>query len=178
MRSCILLVVFSLHICPSLPAQQAPAAKTAQPLPRNTLYRLLFNEIAAFQNQASQLAAQGKPNAFILNYHRSQFQLSSTQADQLVQIALPCAQQIKALDDQARAIIGPVKKQYGLSPHVAVPPPPPALADLEAQRTAVVLAAADSIAAAFGPTQFAPFELLVQKHFGSKRTTSMASSTN
>jgi hypothetical protein len=172
------LIVTALLAASNGYCQQAPAATAVQPLPRNTLYRLLFREIAAFQNQAAQLAAQGKSNTFVSTYHQNQFHLDASQAAELIQIALSCAQQIQALDDQARLIVQQVKKQYGMSPNVAVPPPPPALAELEALRTSIVLAAADSIASAFGPVEFASFEPLVQKHFGSRHSAPAAISTN
>ena len=172
------LVVTTLFVAPTaVYCQQTPGATTSQPMPSRVMYRILFNEIAAFQNEAAQLAAQGKRNAFVLNYHQNQFQLNAAQAAQLIQVALPCAQDVKALDAQARAIVQAVKKQYRLSPNKAVPPLPPALAQLEAQRTAVVLAAADSLAAAFGPTEFAAFELLAQQHVGSSIRPSTTVST-
>jgi hypothetical protein len=114
------------------------------------LYRLLFKEVAAFQNEAAQLASQGKPSTFVSTYHQKQFQLDASQAAELIQIALPCAQQIQSLDNHARLIVQQVKKQYGKSQGAAVPPPPAALAELEALRTSIVLAAANSIASAFG----------------------------
>jgi len=61
MRTGLLLVAFSLPLSPSLFAQQAVGATmTPQPLARDVMYRVLFRQIAAFQAQASQLAAQLK----------------------------------------------------------------------------------------------------------------------
>ncbi len=171
------LVVTLLAAPTAVYCQQTAGATTKQPMARRVMYRILFNEIAAFQNEAVQLAAQGKRNAFVLNYHQNQLQLNAAQAAQLVQVAVPCAREIKGLDAQARAIVQAVKRQYRLSPKKAVPPLPPALAQLEAQRTAVVLAAADSLAAAFGPTEFAAFELLAQQHVGSSIRPSTTVST-
>jgi hypothetical protein len=89
----------------------------------------------------------------------------------LIPIARSCTQQIQAIDDQAAAIIQAVKKQHKNaarnSPNATVPPPPPELADLEARRTAVVLAAADKVATAFGSAQFSYFESLVRLYVGS-----------
>ncbi len=50
---------------------QAPAnlTLTPQPMARQIMYRILFREIGAYQNQATQLAAVGKPSAFLANYH-------------------------------------------------------------------------------------------------------------
>ena len=150
----------------------------ANSLPRSVLYRLLVREVAAFQGHAAQLDAQGKASNFVSRYHQTLFHLDDLQAAQLIEIVIPCAQQVKALDDQASTIIQHAKANYGKLHGVPVPPPPAALADLEARRTAVVLAAADSIAAAFGPAEFASFELLVQKHFGSRHTAPGGASGN
>ena len=144
---------------------------TPQPLARDVMYRVLFREIAAYRNAADQLAAQSKPDAFIRNYHEKVLELSAAQATQLIQIAMPCVQRIQAIDSQASAIIQAVKTQHKNaprnSPNAVVPPPPQELAALEAQRATVILAAADSIAAAFGPAQFAYFENLVRRYVGS-----------
>jgi hypothetical protein len=162
-----LAVVAALAAASTYGQPAGDVSVSPQPLARGVMYRILFREIAAYQNQADQLAAQSQPDGFVRNYHRQVLQLSSEQAAQLIQIALSCVPQIQAIDDQASAIIAAVKNQYGRSPGVAVPPPPPALQQLEAQRTAVVLSAADSVAAAFGPTEFASFESLVRQHVGS-----------
>jgi non-ribosomal peptide synthetase component F len=168
MRSGILLFVFSLPFCPSLPAQQPSGTTlTPQPMRRDVRYRILFREIAAYQGIAAQLAAQSKPNAFVLNYLTQALQLTSTQADQLNSIALPCAQQIQVIDRQAAAIIQAARGKYGLSEGVAVPPVPAELVQLEAQRTALILAAVSTITDAFGPSQFATFDSMVQQHIGS-----------
>ncbi len=99
----------------------------------------------------------------------------------MIQIALPCVQQVQAIDQQAAAIINAVKSQYKNVPKGAtaslVPPPPPQLATLEAQRTSVVLAAADSIASAFGPAQFAYFESVVRRYIGSNLVASAPASS-
>ncbi|HEY6340899.1 MAG TPA: hypothetical protein VIY49_05365 [Bryobacteraceae bacterium] len=143
---------------------------TPQPMARDVMYRILFRQIAAFQAQANVLAAQSKPNAFVANYHQNALQLSPAQAQQLIGVAVPCAQQIKAIDQQAEAIINAVKKQYkGIprGPNAMVPPPSPQLAALEAQRTALVLAAADTLATEYGSAQFAYFENIVRLFIGS-----------
>jgi hypothetical protein len=171
MRTGVLFCVLSLRLCPSLLAQQPSGPTlTPQPLARDVMYRILFRQIAAFQVQASQLAAQFKPNAFAANYHQNALQLSPLQATQLINVAVPCVQQMKAIDQQAAAIIDAVKKQYkGMpkGPNSMVPPPPPQLSVLEAQRTALILAAADALASEYGPAQFAYFENTVRLYVGS-----------
>ncbi len=168
-----LAVLFgALVATPATYGQQASTSTLVpQPMPRDVMYRILFREIAAYQAQASQLASQLKPNAFVANYHQKVLELTPLQAAQLINVALPCARQIQLIDQQAAAIIDGVKKQYKNMPRGAasslVPPPPPQLSALEAQRTSVILAAADLIAAAFGPAQFAYFESLVRLHVGS-----------
>ena len=150
--------------------QAIPATLSPQPLPREVMYRILFREVAAYQAEADRLAALSKPNAFVRDYHQTLFQLSPANAARLKQVALPCAQQIQALDQQAETILKAVKSKYkGVprgSPDAMVPPPPQELMDLEAQRTAVVLAAANSLTTAFGPGQFVYFESLVRRHVG------------
>ena len=136
MRSISSIVVLSMFACCCLSAQQAPsAAVTPQPLAREVMYRILFRQVAAFQTQANQLAAQSKPNAFVANYHQNALQLSPLQAAiQLMSVAVPCVQQITGIDQQAEAIIGAVKQKFkGLpkGPNSMVPPPPPELAALE-----------------------------------------------
>ncbi len=178
MRSGILLLAFSLPFWPPLSAQQSPTATlTPQPLARDVMYRILFRQIAAFQTQASQLAAQFKPNAFVANYRQNALQLSSLQATQLINIAVPCVQQMKVIDQQAASIIDAVKKQYkGMpkGPNSMVPPPPAQLSVLEAQRTALILAAADTLASEYGPAQFAYFENTVRLYVGSNSKVSTA----
>jgi hypothetical protein len=113
-----------------------------------------------------------------LNYHQTVLQLSPTLFAQLLQIVQPCVQQINAVNQQAAAIIQAAKSTYkGAargSPNAMVPPPPQALADLEAQRKSVILTAADSIATAFGPAQFAYFETVVRRYIGSNYQVSAA----
>jgi hypothetical protein len=98
------------------------------------------------------------------NYHQNLFQLSSQQAGQLVQIAQNCVQQVQGVDAQAAAIIQAARSKYAKS---AVPPPPAQLAQLQAQRSAIVLAAVNSVAAMLGPAQFTTFNGQVQSHIGS-----------
>ena len=140
--------------------------QVSQAVPRDVIYRMLFREIAAYQNEADQLAAQSKPDAFVRNYHQQVLQLTSDQAAQLIPIALACAQQIQSFDAQASAIINVIKQQYRRSPGILVPPPPTQLQQLEGQRSAAAIASADSIAVASGPEAFASFEALVQQHIG------------
>lgn len=113
------------------------------------------------------------------NYHQNALQLSPLQAAQLINVAVPCVQQIEAVDQQAAAIIDAVKKRYkGLpkGPNSMVPPPPPQLATLEAQRTALILAAADTLASEYGPAQFAYFENTVRLFVGSSSKITAAAS--
>ena len=112
MRLIVLLLLGSPRSAPSAFARQSPTSLTPQPLARDVMYRILFSEIAAYQNQAASLAAQSKPNAFLLNYHQNVFQLSPALALQLVQVALPCAQQVRQIDAQAASIIDAVKSKY------------------------------------------------------------------
>ena len=141
------------------------------PLQRDVMYRILFREIVAYQDMADQMAAQSKDAAFLRNYHQNTLELSTAMTAQLIQIVRPCVTQVRAIDAQANAVIRATKAQHkGAppgSPNATTPPPPPELALLEAKRSAVILAAADSIAAAFGPAQFAYFETLVRRHVGS-----------
>ncbi len=145
------------------------------------MYRVLFREIAAYQAQADRLAAQSKPDGFVRNYHQQLLQLTPDKFSQVKEIILPCVQQMQAVDVQARTLIDAVKSQHrGAakgSPNAMVPPPPPELADLEAKRTALILAAADAIAAALGPSQFAYFESLARRHLGSSFQVSTAGKT-
>lgn len=114
---------------------------------------------------------QSKPDGFLRDYHQSLLQLSPAQFAQVKSIALSCVRQIQALDQQAKEIIDGTKGQFKNaprnSPMAMVPPPPPELAALEAQRSMTVLTAADSIAAALGPAQFSYFENLTRRHVGS-----------
>jgi len=139
--------------------------------PARSSIRILFREIAAYQDEADRLAAQAKPDGFLRNYHQKVFELSPALAAQLIPLARSCAQQIRALDAQAAAIVQAVKNQHKNvprnSPNAMVPPAPPELANLETKRTAIILAAADQVATAFGPAQFAYFETLARQHVGS-----------
>ncbi|HEX5431326.1 MAG TPA: hypothetical protein VFW83_05135 [Bryobacteraceae bacterium] len=131
------------------------------------MYGILFREVVAYQNKADRLAAESKPSDFVRNYHASKLQLGAAESARLIEVSRLCVQQIQVIDQKAAAIIQEVKSQYRLSPGVPVPPPPADLAELQSQRTAVLLAAADSLAAAFGPDRFASFEGLVRQHVGS-----------
>lgn len=181
MRTVTLLLLGSLSFSSSVLAQLAPGVTaTPQPLARDVMYRILFRQVAAFQAQASQLAAQFKPSAFVADYHQNALQLSP-QATQLINVAVPCVQQMKAIDQQAAAIIDAVKKQYKgqpKGPNSMVPLPPPQLSALEAQRTALILAAADTLASEYGPAQFAYFENTVRLYVGSNSKISSPTSVN
>jgi hypothetical protein len=58
MRIIALFLLGSLPISSTLLAQQAPGVTTTpQPLARDVMYRILFNEINAYQDEAAALAA-------------------------------------------------------------------------------------------------------------------------
>jgi hypothetical protein len=138
-------------------------------MPRDLMYGLLFREVRKLNDQANALAAQSKPNSFLVNHLRNYLQLSDSLNSQLNAVALSCDLQVEDLDKRAGAIIQTAKQQYRMVPHgrvVRVPPPPQALKDLQAQRKQTILAAADQLAGQYGPAQFAVFESLVRRYVG------------
>jgi hypothetical protein len=168
---CRVCCLFFFLVAAALHAQQPRVTLSPQALPRDVIYRTLFREIAAYQAEADRLAAQSKPDAFVRHYHESVLQLSAAQFAQVKNVALGCVQQIQAIDLRAKEIIDTTKNQFKnvpkTSPKAIVPPPPQELAELEVQRSAIVLAAADTIATALGPAQFSYFENLTRRHVGS-----------
>ena len=171
-RCCVAALFIPLFF-PGLTSGQTPSLAAAQPqlLTRQLMYRILFREVVAAQMAADRAAAESRSDAALRGYHRTKLELTPTQDSQLKQIASACVQQLMVLDNKAAAIIDGAKKLHqGAardSADARVPPPPPELAALEEQRTALVLSAADSLATAFGPAQFAYFETLVRRHVGS-----------
>lgn len=178
MKSAIGLVIILLSggISKSQPLDKAELKPHA--IPRDVIYRILFREIAAYQTQADQLARQNKPDTLIRNYHRDLLQLSSQHFTKVKNTALDCVRQMQIIDEQAKQIIEAVKSKHkGApmgSPNAMVPPPPPELLILEERRRSVVLTAADSIATAIGPGQFAYFENIARRHVGSGLTAQTA----
>ena len=136
-----------------------------QLLPRDTIYGILFQQVAAFQTAADDLTRQGRPDALLRDHHRALLQLGPVQNAQLIVIAVACANGITALDRRAAIIIESSKASYAQTR--GVPPPPAELADLQAKRTEVILSAAKSLEEAFGPIQFAQFEARVRQYYNS-----------
>jgi hypothetical protein len=171
-KSLIVTAVLAVILAGAVRAQSAPNQNLVpQAVPREVMYRLLFREVALVQRRADAAVVRGKPNPLLTDFFRSRLQLTTAQDAGLKQIGLACAAQIAILDGQADAIISATRSQYKNaprgSPNAMLPPLPQALVDLEAQRTALVLAAADSLAQTYGPSQFAYFESLVRRHVGS-----------
>ena len=154
----ILLVV-------SLCQDRSVRAGQPQLLPRDTMYGILFQQVAAFQIAADDWARKGRPDAFLRDHHRTLLQLGPAQQAQLTVIAVACAKDIALLDRRAAIIIESSKASSATTRVVL--PPQAELADLQAKRTAVVLSAAKSLEEAFGPTQFAQFEARVRLYVAS-----------
>ena len=133
---------------------------------KETVFGLIFREIAHFNGKADDLAAHGKPYVFFRNFHQNVLALDQSVVSQVRQIALDCERDIKELDGRAGAIIQDTKQRYR-GKRALVPPPPRKLFDLQAQRSKRILAAVDQIKSVLGPNDFASFEKLARSHVGS-----------
>lgn len=171
MKNAIILAVVILSI--GILKAQSPEKPglTSRPVSRDVIYRTLFKEIAAYQREADRLTQQGKPDAFVRNYHRQVLELSPQHFAKVRTVALDCVARVREVDNQARQIIEAVKSKHKNiprgAPNALVPPPPSQLLILEEQRKSIVLAAADSLKAEIGPAQFAYFENMARRHVGS-----------
>ena len=166
------LLVFGLS---AISSAQTASSINLQPLPlsRPVLYGILFKEVANFQTVAAKLSSQNKPGTFFQHYHGQIFDLSPALEDQLKTIALPSAAKIQDFDRRAFALIKATKDKYrgaARNSTSLVPPPPAALMVLQQERNSSLNADVNSLAAAFGPAQFAVFEGRVRQYVGSHFT--------
>lgn len=150
-------------------------------MPREVMYEVLFREVARFCRKADALATQSRPDAFLRNHYRLNFELSESLDLSLKANALACAKELEGLDRRARAIVRATKKLYRNAlpgQRGLIPPPPKELADLQEERNRIVLNTAENIAGVFGSAKFALFESQVRRYVGSHYRVSIPTVTN
>lgn len=147
---------------------ERPASKPE--IPDHVTYRHLFRHAAAFKKQAEEAESQGKNAAPFRAFFKNKAELNDEQANTLNEISAQCDEEIRALDERAKAIVIALRAPYpdGQLPHGQAPPLPPAeLKNLRLERDAVVMRARERLRTAFGEAEFRRFDGYVKRNVAS-----------
>lgn len=144
MRIKLRLFLFVFASIQALFAQSAPPAQA----PSVGTYESFLRNLAVISAKSDSLNTAGVTNQELKQGVCGSLAINAADCNLLFQIAVATSAQLQALDRQATAIISAVRAQYphGAMPAgVTLPPPPPALGQLQAQREALVGSAVASL---------------------------------
>jgi hypothetical protein len=134
-------------------AQSIPGAPTAASATAS--YEGFLRNLAVISTKSDSLDASGVKNHKLKQGVCDSLALSGADCALIFQIGVATSAQLQALDRQATAVINGVRAQH---PHGAqaagtvVPPPPPQLAQLQAQREALVKSATAALQQQLSPS--------------------------
>jgi hypothetical protein len=139
-----------------------PLFTTHSEIPEYVLYESIFR---------LESRNQSKDNIQLESHFKNTFELNSEQDEKLRQTAIEFTEAIRPIDALARVITDELRKQFPSekSPIVDVEllQPPVELAELQAQRNAIVLEYRDKLQAAFGAAKFQAVDEKVKTDFAS-----------
>lgn len=137
------------------------SAQSRPALPDEIIYGRVFHRVALLDRRASEAQARGEDRSFLRQIVRTRAGLTEREGAVLQAVALQCESQAAEQDARAAAVIRRVKAGFpqGLIPRGATPPAPAAeLADLQRERTNIILSARDKLRIALGEMSFASFD--------------------
>lgn len=135
-----------------------PPTAQAAPVPEHVIYGFLFNRTARFNSSMSR--------QLVRTSTEKEANLTDEQILALADIALACAEQLQQQDAKARQIIAAFRARFPdkqIPPGVPLPPPPPELKLLQAERNAIILRARNRLREAFGEEVFKRFDEAVKR---------------
>ena len=169
----VTLIVGSLSLWTTVPSAAPPQMNSQPqriPAPTAVVYSALFHHVADVIQQADETQRQGKDASSLRALFRDKANLSDVQARDLDRIATDCVREVSAQDARAQQIIGAFKARFPpgrLPPGVKLPPPPPELKQMQAERDAMILRARDRLRLALGEEGFQRFEGFVTERVAS-----------
>jgi hypothetical protein len=134
----------------------------------HVVYWFLFNDVVFLKERGDENDRQGKPSGSIRSWFQREGKLNVAQGQLLEQVAVECKIEVAGLDAKATSIIKEFRSRYpgGRVPTgTKLPPPPPELAALQAERIAVILRARDRLRQGLNEQDFISFDDFVKRHF-------------
>jgi len=101
-RICGLALIMFVITLGQLPAAEQDEHSESLALAR---YDVLLREVHWYQAKADEVKGQGKPDAFLRQFHQDRLELTTERSDQLVQLAHRYTQDIHVIDRKARVLI-------------------------------------------------------------------------
>lgn len=129
-------------------------------------YRAFFHQVQYLESEAQK--ATLTESADLRAWHQKQIGLTVQEAAQLRQIAAIHAAAINALDEAASRIIQSQRSQFPggrLNSKESLPPPPPALAQLQKQRDALTMSHVLNLQATLSAASFAKLDPWIKANF-------------
>jgi hypothetical protein len=159
----ILFVLPAVLVGP-LQAQVAITAVNTHAIPDDVIYRHFFRHVAKYQDIAEKAEASGRSSPFRHSF-RTRLSLTPTEEEDLNRIAADCMTQLLGVQQQIAAVVSQFRSAYPpgqLKPRVKLPPPPPELAPLVAQKKAIIIDARNKLRTALGDEEFSRVDSLIK----------------
>lgn len=170
MRRRHLIPSFLMLTCATFaPCWAAAGAPAADPLPEHVLYGQMFRHVVALEQRAEVLEKRGEDGAKLRRRYKQSAELSDRQDETLKAIARDCVARVAEQDRKALALIREARARTPggtLAQGQAPPAAPPALAELQEERNALILEFRDQLRDAFGEEEFERLDAFARQRLG------------
>lgn len=162
-RETLCLFVLALSSSPLSATAQTVTTSASAALTDDVIYMHFFRHVARYQEFASAAESSGVSSPFRHSFRRN-LALDPNQEHDLNQIAADYLNQSRAIQQEIAVVIKAFRVAYppGKLKSGSLPPPPPGLAPLVAQKKAIVLAARDRLRTALGDDEFSRVDALIK----------------
>jgi hypothetical protein len=146
MRATIRRSLIVLCSVSCLAGQSVPSSPAPPPVSRS--YEGLLRSLAVISRKSDDLDAAGNKTQKLKQGVCDSLAVASADCGLIFQTAVAMDALLQALDQQAKTVIDNVRKQHPHKPQAdgtVLPPPPPELNQLQAQREAIVRSAASTL---------------------------------